>query len=59
MVHGIAIMGLNGCGKSTLTHEICKYLNYFEIDLEDYFFQNKRNHDSPFLSINMMLNVSI
>lgn len=59
MVHGIAIMGLNGCGKSTLAHEVCKYLNYFEIDLEDYFSQNKRNHGNPFLNINMMLNVSI
>lgn len=42
MVHGIAIMGLNGCGKSTLAHEICKYLNYFEIDIEDYFFPEQK-----------------
>ena len=42
MVHGIAIMGLNGCGKSTLAHEICKQLHYFEIDLEDYFFPEQK-----------------
>ena len=42
MVHEIAIMGLNGCGKSTLAHEVCKYLNYFEIDLEDYFFPEQK-----------------
>lgn len=38
MVNGIAIMGLNGCGKSTLTHEICKKLSYYEMDVEDYYF---------------------
>ena len=38
MVYGIAIMGLNGCGKSTLAHEISKRLNYFEMDVEDYYF---------------------
>ncbi len=42
MLHGIAIMGLNGSGKSTLTHEISKRFNYFEIDVEDYYFPEQR-----------------
>lgn len=42
MVYGIAIMGLNGCGKSTLAHEISKRLNYFEMDVEDYYFPEQR-----------------
>lgn len=49
MVHGIAIMGLNGCGKSTLAHKICKCLNYFEIDLEDYFFPEQKKSRQSFL----------
>ncbi len=42
MMHGIAIMGLNGCGKSTLAHEISRRFNYFEIDVEDYYFPEQR-----------------
>lgn len=42
MVHGIAIMGLNGCGKSTLAHEIGKRLGYYEMDVEDYYFPEQR-----------------
>lgn len=28
MIRGIAIMGLNGCGKSTLAHTIAKRLDF-------------------------------
>ena len=51
MIRGIAIMGLNGCGKSTLAHTIAKRLDFYEMDVEDYYF--------PFWNNNMMLNVSI
>ena len=39
---GIAIFGLNGAGKSTLTHALAKELNYYEMDVEDYYFPNQR-----------------
>ena len=39
---GIAIFGLNGAGKSTLTHALAKKLNYYEIDVEDYYFPEQR-----------------
>ncbi len=42
MIHGIAIMGLNGCGKSTLAHAICKKLGYYEMDVEDYYFPEQK-----------------
>ena len=32
MIRGIAIMGLNGCGKSTLAHTIAKRLDFYEMD---------------------------
>ena len=38
MIRGIAIMGLNGCGKSTLAHTIAKRLDFYEMDVEDYYF---------------------
>mgnify|MGYP003306787199 FL=1 len=40
MIHGIAIMGLNGCGKSTLAHALSKALGFYEMDVEDYYFLN-------------------
>lgn len=43
MVRGIAIMGLNGCGKSTLAHAIGKKLNFYEMDVEDYYFPEQKN----------------
>lgn len=43
MIHGIAIMGLNGCGKSTLAHAISKKLDFYEIDVEDYYFPEQKN----------------
>ena len=41
-VKGVAIMGLNGCGKSTLAHEICKRIGFYEMDLEDYYFPEQK-----------------
>ena len=38
MIRGIAIFGLNGGGKSTLTHALAKQIDYFEMDVEDYYF---------------------
>lgn len=43
MIRGIAIMGLNGCGKSTLAHAIGKKLSYYEIDVEDYYFPEQKH----------------
>lgn len=43
MVRGIAIMGLNGCGKSTLAHAIAKKLGFYEMDVEDYYFPEQKN----------------
>ena len=44
---GIAIFGLNGAGKSTLAHALAKKLNFYEIDVEDYYFpeqmQSRKN----------------
>lgn len=38
MGKGIAIVGLNGGGKSTLTHALSVATGYFEMDVEDYYF---------------------
>lgn len=38
MPNGIIITGLNGCGKSTVCRLLAEKLNYFSIDVEDYFF---------------------
>lgn len=42
MIRGIAIMGLNGCGKSTLAHAIGKKLDFYEMDVEDYYFPEQK-----------------
>ena len=42
MPEGIAIVGLNGSGKSTLVHALAKELDYYEIDVEDYYFPEQR-----------------
>lgn len=42
MVQGIAILGLNGGGKSTLAHTLAKQIGYFEIDVEDYYFPEQK-----------------
>ena len=41
-IKGIAIFGLNGGGKSTLTHALAKQTGYFEMDVEDYFFPEQK-----------------
>ncbi len=38
MIQGIAIFGPNGGGKSTLMHALAKQIDYFEMDVEDYYF---------------------
>lgn len=43
MIHGIAIMGLNGGGKSTLSHMLTEEIDYFEMDVEDYFFPEQKS----------------
>lgn len=43
MIHGIAIMGLNGCGKSTLAHALSKALGFYEMDVEDYYFPEQKH----------------
>lgn len=35
---GIAVVGLNGCGKSAFAHALCKKIGFFEADVEDYWF---------------------
>ena len=42
MCEGIAIVGLNGSGKSKLGHALAKELNYYEIDVEDYYFPEQK-----------------
>lgn len=42
MIQGIAIFGLNGGGKSTLTHALAKRIGYLEMDVEDYYFPEQR-----------------
>lgn len=41
-MQGIAIFGPNGGGKSTLAHALAKRTNYFEMDVEDYYFPEQR-----------------
>ena len=38
MPQGIAIVGLNGSGKTTLGRALAERLEYFRIDVEDYYF---------------------
>lgn len=44
MKQGIAIIGLNGSGKSTLNHMLARALGYFEMDVEDYYFPEQKEH---------------
>ena len=39
---GIALLGLNGSGKPTLAHAISQQLNFYEMDLEDYYFPEQK-----------------
>lgn len=38
MNNGIIITGLNGCGKSTVCKLIAEKINYYSMDVEDYYF---------------------
>lgn len=38
MPKGIVITGLNGCGKSTVCKKLAEKLNYYSMDVEDYYF---------------------
>lgn len=38
MPNGIIITGLNGSGKSTVCKQLAEKLNYFNMDVEDYYF---------------------
>lgn len=38
MPDGILITGLNGCGKSTICKMLADRLNYYSMDVEDYYF---------------------
>jgi len=42
MIKGIAVFGLNGAGKSTLAHALAMQTDYFEMDVEDYYFPEQR-----------------
>lgn len=45
---GIIIMGLNGCGKTTVGRELASMLNYRRIDVEDYYFPNNGESNVPY-----------
>lgn len=36
------MLGLNGSGKSTLAHAISQQLNFYEMDIEDYYFPEQK-----------------
>lgn len=38
LINGIIITGLNGCGKSTVCRLLADKLNYYSMDVEDYYF---------------------
>lgn len=42
MTNGIAIMGANGGGKSTLAHALANRIGYYEMDMEDYYFPEQK-----------------
>ncbi len=42
MIQGIAIVGLNGAGKSTLAHALAGEIDYYEMDVEDYYFPEQK-----------------
>ena len=56
MNYGIAILGLNGSGKSTLTRALAKKIDFFEMDMEDYYFPEQMESRKCALdNINLML----
>lgn len=49
MFNGILITGLNGCGKSTVCKLLAEKMNYFSMDVEDYYFIKD---DTPYSKFN-------
>lgn len=47
MPHGIAIVGLNGSGKTSLGRALADKLGYLRIDVEDYYFPSAGEFDHP------------
>ncbi|MCM1285157.1 MAG: AAA family ATPase [Acetobacter sp.] len=45
MCKGIIITGLNGCGKSTVCKLLSEKMNYYSMDVEDYYFIDS---DTPY-----------
>lgn len=41
--HGIIIFGANGSGKTTLGRELAGLLGFRHMDIEDYYFENRRS----------------
>ncbi len=56
-IKGIAIFGLNGGGKSTLTHALAKQTGYFEMDVEDYFFPEQKKSRKWSLENNNVMDI--
>lgn len=48
MPEGILITGLNGCGKSTVCRLLAEKLNYFSMDVENYYFIKSNTPYSKF-----------
>lgn len=42
MIRGIAVIGLNGAGKSSIAHALAATLGYAEMDVEDYYFPEQK-----------------
>ena len=59
MIQGIAIFGLNGGGKSTLTHALAKQIGYFEMDVEDYYFPEQRESRKWALENNSVIDTEL
>ena len=57
MIQGIAFFGLNGGGKSTLTHALAKQIGYFEMDVEDYYFPEQRESRKWALENNSLIDI--
>lgn len=55
MNFGIAIFGLNGSGKSTLTCALAKEIDFFEIDMEDYYFPEQMESRKRALDKNIIM----
>ncbi len=59
MINGIAILGLNGGGKSTLSHALAKKCGYLELDVEDCYFPEQSNSRKCALDDNVIETVHL